>query len=79
MIAIKAAIFLMLIGLTAWAGGNLLFTAWGAYPQWHLIAIGGFLGCAYAMTDLLWRSREFLGFRGEYRPRRRMAWGPWRP
>ena len=77
-VAIKGAIFIMLVFMTAWAGANLAHTAWLAYPQWNLIALGGAVGCAYALTDVLFRSREWLGLRRYDGPRRRMAWGPWR-
>lgn len=78
MVAIKGAILIVLISITAWAGLNLAHTAYIAYPQWDLVAAGGAVGCGYCLTDLLFRSREFLGFRRYEGPRRRMAWSPWR-
>lgn len=77
MIAIKGAIFIALVSILGWAGVNLAHAAFLAWPKWSLIEGGGAIGCAYALTDLLWRYREWIGLRGEYRPRRH-AWSPWR-
>lgn len=76
MVAIKAAIFVALVAITAWAGANLGYAAWVAYPRWAFVEIGGFIGCAYALTDLLVRRKEWLGWYQYSGPRRRYAgWG----
>ena len=78
MVALKAAIFLALVSVLAWAGLNLAHTAILAWPKWALIEGGGAIGCMYGLTDLGYRWREFIGYRRYDGPRRRMAWGPWR-
>ena len=78
MIALKAAIFLALVSVLAWAGANLAHQAWLVWPKWAFIEGGGAIGCAYGLTDLIYRWREWVGYRGEYRPRRYATWRPWR-
>lgn len=78
MIAIKTAIFVGLIALLSWAGINLAHAAVSAWPKWAIVEIGGAAGCFYGLTDLAYRWREWIGARGEYRPRRVASWGRWR-
>ena len=78
MVAIKAAIFAALVCTYLWAGVNLAHVAWLAWPKWAIIEGGGAIACAYALTDMTYRWREWLGYRRYEGPRRRMAWSPWR-
>lgn len=78
MVAIKAAIFVALVGTFMWAGMNLAHAAWLLWPKWAIIEGGGAIACGYSLTDMAMRWREWLGYRGEYRPRRTYAWGRWR-
>lgn len=78
MVALKAAIFIALVGTFMWAGVNLAHTAFLAWPKWVTIEGSGALACAYSLGDLAVRWREWIGYRRDYAPRRRMAWSPWR-
>ena len=78
MVILKAAIFVVLVAITAWSGANLAYRAWLVYPTWDVVATGGALACAYCLGDILFRRNEWIGLRRYEGPRRRMAWGPWR-
>jgi len=76
MIALKTAIFVALISCLMWAGINLAQAAFVAWPKWAVVEGGGAIGCIYGLTDLAYRWREWIGYRGEYRVRR-PAWRRW--
>ena len=78
MVAIKGALFVAMVGVMMWAGVNLGTVAIKAWPMWALVEGGGALGCFYASCDMLYRWRDWVGYRRYEGPRRRMAWSPWR-
>ncbi len=77
MIAIKTAIFVALIAILMWAGINLATTAIAAWPKWAIVEGGGAIGCFYALSDLGYRWREWVGFRGEPRRTHGPLWRRW--
>ena len=75
---IKAAILLALIALIVWAVVNLGQMMLGLWPEYKFWMLGAAIACVYSLSDLLDRSREWLGWRGGERRTYRRAWGPWR-
>ncbi len=75
MLGLQTAFFVSLLGLFGWSLLTQAQTAISLWPDYRWAVVGGIVACIYAVSDLAYRSREFLGWRSGGQRRRYYGWG----